>query len=327
MQFGVGFFTAQRPPTDERSDADLYQELIQDARRVEQAGLDSFWLSEHHVAEDGYMPSILPASAAVAAATQRIRIGTGVIIASFYHPLRLAEDLITLDLISKGRFVAGIGLGYRPEEYDAFGITHDDDRPLLEEALAVLRLAFAGKPFTYEGRYHTIPELTVTPRPYTDGGPPIMLAGNSVADLDAQRAGEAGTRYMIDPAISWDEVIRLTDIYERARSSDGEIELPIFCYGFVREDGDAWEGMRTGFSYLRDVYDDWQVKPRQTVRDPADYRLLLGNVDQVCEQADQYRRQFGDRAHLILRLNYPGMPSDAVAEAISLWGRVADALR
>ncbi|MHB8620582.1 MAG: LLM class flavin-dependent oxidoreductase [Chloroflexota bacterium] len=328
MKIGLGLYSLQRPPDDPRGDADLYAEALRQARLAEDVGLDSIWFSEHHFADDGYIPAILPMAAAVAAQTSRIEIGTGPGIASFYHPLRLAEDIIALDLLSRGRFIPCIGLGYREVEFRGMGIEPESDFPRFREIVDILQMALSGRPFSYSGRYYTIPELRVTPPPYTPGGPRLMLAGDHVQDRDAEFAGQAGARYMLDPALHWDELVRLTAIYDAALPAGTELDLPLFCYGFVAEGCDAWVKMEPGFSYLRRTYDQWQDNPPRAERlNPRDFRLVLGTPAEVEDEIDRYRQQFGDRLHLVLRLNYPGAPAEEVEMAIRLLGSVAGRLR
>jgi alkanesulfonate monooxygenase SsuD/methylene tetrahydromethanopterin reductase-like flavin-dependent oxidoreductase (luciferase family) len=326
MRFGIGMYSAQRPPSSPFAHPQLYADMLRQAQLAEAAGLDSFWIAEHHFAEDGYAAAIIPICAAVLGATTRLVAGTSIAIASFYHPIRLAEDAIALDLLSGGRFVLGLGTAYRPEEFAGMRIAPDTDEARLDEICDILPLAFSGRPFSHRGAHYDIPELTVTPPPSTPGGPPLMLAGDGVADRDAARAGARGAMYMVDPSLPLAEIERLVDIYDAAYRGTPGLELPFFNYGYVSDDSDPWDEMRDGFTYLRQTYDRWGGrKVREVHRD--DHRLILGNRDQVARQVVEYHRRFGDRLHFMMRLNYPGQDPSRSDRAIEVWGQVAEAVR
>jgi alkanesulfonate monooxygenase SsuD/methylene tetrahydromethanopterin reductase-like flavin-dependent oxidoreductase (luciferase family) len=326
VRFGIGMYSTQRPPDSPYTHRELYGDMLRQARIADDAGLDSFWIAEHHFAEDGYAAAVIPVCAAVLGATKRLIAGTSIAIASFYHPIRLAEDAIALDLLSRGRFVLGIGTAYRPEEFAGMGIDASTDEARLEEVTEILGHAFTGGAFSHRGRFYEIPELTVTPAPFTKGGPPIMLAGDGVADRDAARAGQRGKRYMVDPSLPLDEVKRLVGIYDSAFTGHAGLELPLFNYGYVSDDSDPWEEMRDGFTYLRQTYDRWAGR---TVRDVhrENHRLILGNREEVAQQVLDYHRMFGDRLHFVLRLNYPGQDPNRSDRAIEAWAEVADSVR
>jgi len=300
--------------------------MLHQARIAEEVGLDSFWIAEHHFAEDGYAPAVIPVCAAVLGATDRLIAGTSVAIASFYNPVRLAEDAIAADLLSGGRFVLGLGTGYRPEEFAGMAIEPETDEARLDEVTEILKKAFTGRPFAHHGRFYEIPQLTITPAPFTAGGPPIMLAGDGVIDRDAVRAAERGKRYMIDPSLPLDEISRLVALYDAAYAGNSTMELPFFNYGFISEDSDPWEEMRDGFTYLRQTYDRWAGRPVREVH-RANHRLILGNAKQVTEQVLEYHRMFGDRLHFVLRLEYPGQLPASAERAMRLWGQVASSVR
>ena len=326
MRFGIGMYSTQRPPGSPFTHRELYEDMLRQARIADDAGLDSFWIAEHHFAEDGYAAAVIPVCAAILGATKSLIAGTSIAIASFYHPLRLAEDAIALDLLSRGRFVLGLGTAYRPEEFAGLGIEAPTDEARLEEVIEILGQAFTGGPFTHRGRFFRIPELTVTPAPFTKGGPPIMLAGDGVADRDAARAGVRGKRYMVDPSLALEEVIRLVGIYDGAFEGDAELELPLFNYGYVSDDSDPWEEIRDGFTYLRQTYDRWAARAVRDVH-RRDHRLILGNRDEVARQVLEYHQRFGDRLHFVLRLNYPGQDPKRSDLAIQKWAEVARMVR
>ncbi|HUZ85574.1 MAG TPA: LLM class flavin-dependent oxidoreductase [Candidatus Baltobacterales bacterium] len=326
MRFGIGMYSAQRPPGSERSYRDLYDDMIREAKLAEEVGLDSFWIAEHHFAEDGYAPSVIPICSAVLAATTRLVAGTAVIIASFYNPMRLAEDAIALDLLSGGRFILGLGTGYRPEEFAGMGIAPETDEARLDEIVEILEKAFSGAPFSHSGTYYEIPRLTVTPAPFTPGGPPMLLAGDGVVDRDAVRAAERGKPYMIDPSLPLEETSRLVALFDSAYKGDRILDLPFFNYGFVSDDSDPWEEMEAGFTYLRQTYDRWAGRAVREVR-RENHRLILGSKEQVTQQVLEYHRMFGDRLHFIMRLDYPGQDPERSDRAVRAWGEVAESVR
>ena len=142
VRLGFGLVTCQRYPGDERTDTDLYREAIELAREAERLGFDSVWLSEHHFLDDAYMPSLLPVAAAMSAVTERVEIGTALLLAPLYEPVRLAEDAATVDLLSGGRLVLGLGQGWREEEFEALRVPLRARHRRLEDAVATLRQAW-----------------------------------------------------------------------------------------------------------------------------------------------------------------------------------------
>jgi alkanesulfonate monooxygenase SsuD/methylene tetrahydromethanopterin reductase-like flavin-dependent oxidoreductase (luciferase family) len=121
---------------------------------AEQLGFDSVWTSEHHFVDDGYMPSVLPMCAAIAARTERVFLGTFVQLLSLHHPVALAESWAQLDGLSAGRAVAGVGIGYNDRYFGLFGVPREERRARFDRALEVLRAAWAGEPVDgpWEGR-------------------------------------------------------------------------------------------------------------------------------------------------------------------------------
>jgi alkanesulfonate monooxygenase SsuD/methylene tetrahydromethanopterin reductase-like flavin-dependent oxidoreductase (luciferase family) len=317
VQFGVGDFSGQRPPGSSVTHAQLYRELLEQAQVIEEAGLDSMWISEHHFAEDGYMPAVLPIAAALLARTSRIIVGTDRLAASLHNPVRLAEDAIALDLLSGGRFVLGLSLCYRDDEFLGFGVDPADDERQLVALASFARYAFSGVSARVGGR-----EVRITPRPHSPHGPMLMIAADGEAG--ANRAAGLADLLMVDPTEPWAALDAAIARFDHARG-DTKGRLVVFTYGGLSDNGGdaAWAEVADGFRYMRHNYDRWMG--REPTRDlpPRHYRLLLGTPGEVAKQVLEYSRRYGDRVHLVLRCNYPGMPFAAVANQLRLWGLAA----
>jgi alkanesulfonate monooxygenase SsuD/methylene tetrahydromethanopterin reductase-like flavin-dependent oxidoreductase (luciferase family) len=176
-----GIWTELRPGAGRQPDPADYRERLEEAVLAEQLGFSAVWGSEHHAVEDGHLSQQLPFLAAVAARTERVRIGTGVLLLPLYRPREVAEQAAVVDLISGGRLILGFGGGWVEREFDAFGVDRRQRGRLLEEKVAWLRRAFA------EGAAADGPDgsdLPVGPPPAQAGGPPIYLGGSAPAALD-----------------------------------------------------------------------------------------------------------------------------------------------
>lgn len=321
MKFGVGDFSGQRPPRTQVTHRELYAQMLDQAELIEAAGLDSMWVSEHHFAEDGYMPAVLPIVAALLARTNRITIATDRLAASLHDPIRLAEDAIALDLMSGGRFVLGLSLCYRREEFDGFGIEPATDLHRLEALVPVLRAAFDGRVADVGGK-----KVRITPGPFTAGGPKLMIAADG--EDGGARAARLADMLMVDPTEPWQVVDDSIATFDRERGDD-DGEVVLFTYGALSDTNreTAWSEVAEGFRYMRHNYDRWMGRELTRELPPKQYRLLLGTPADVAEQAGEYRRRYGDRVHLVLRCNYPGMGAPAVANQLRLWGLAAQAAR
>ena len=318
MWFGVGDFSGQRPQGSSANHRELYAEMLDQAELIEAARLDSLWVSEHHFAEDGYMPAVLPIVAAVLGRTSRITVATDRLAASLHSPVRLAEDAIALDLLGGGRFVLGLSLCYRSEELNGFGVDPSTDAERLEKLVPVLRAAFAGRTASTDGR-----DVVVTPGPSTTGGPRLMIAADGKDG--ATRAARLADMLMVDPTEPWEVVDDAVATFDRERGNTSG-ELVLFTYGGLSDRGAeaAWSAVADGFRYMRHNYDRWMNREPTRELPPKRYRLLLGTPYEVAEQAGEYRRRYGDRVHLVLRCNYPGMAAQAVSEQVRLWGLAAN---
>ncbi len=341
VQVGLGLFTAQLPPGTSRSFEQEYREIVDLARLAETIGFDSAWVSEHHGSSDGYMPSLLPTLAAIAAATDHIKVGTGVLLTPFHHPLRLAEDAATVDLISGGRLILGLGLAWREEEFRMFGVPMNERVRRTVETIDILRLAWSGERFSYEGKVFSFDQVRVTPPPGQSDRIPIWLGGSAQAAI--RRAGRIADGYIRTRGGNVDRMrhdLQIAD--EAARSSGRSTEHLAFAQlqnAFVWEDGDAWDAVYPGVAHQIGVYRAWDEggdTPGQDLDVTAPDEELLrkltpaGSSTEVIAALRPLVEAFaGQREfHLIVRLHYPGMDFETASRAVELFGeRVLPALK
>jgi alkanesulfonate monooxygenase SsuD/methylene tetrahydromethanopterin reductase-like flavin-dependent oxidoreductase (luciferase family) len=176
MRFGTYFFLQASPG---RAPAEVIRDEMDQMILSESLGFDSVWLTEHHFSDYGLSsaPSVLAAT--LAARTSTIKIGTAVYVIPFHHPIRLAEETATLDILSGGRIVVGIGRGNRAREFAGHGINQAESRARMEEAVEVMLAAWTQPEVTFHGRYWNVSGIAVDPKPVQQPHPPVAVAAMS----------------------------------------------------------------------------------------------------------------------------------------------------
>src|SRR6202045_2998710 len=188
-----------RNPSQWRQPYDrLYGETLDQISWGEDHGFDDVWLSEHHFIDDGYLPSILPIAAAIGARTKRIRIASGVLLMPFHNPVRLAEDIAVVDVISGGRFELGVGVGFKHEEFEGFGVAFKERGARTNQSLEIIRRLLGGETVTFKSEFFDFKNVQVTPEPIQKPHPPIWLGGFTPAAL--RRAARYGDGFTVPGA-------------------------------------------------------------------------------------------------------------------------------
>ena len=240
-----------RAPDIGASPVELYGTALDMCAWAEDHGCLAAVLCEHHGADDGYLPSPMILASAVAARTERLALSL-ILILPFYEPVRLAEDMAVLDIISNGRASYILALGYRPEEFEQFGVDIRKRGRVVDQKLELLRGLMAGE-VSLDGR-----RINVTPRPYTAGGPMMTWGGGTVAA--ARRAGRYGLG-MLGNA----NVPGMQEAYEESCREHGHEPGPVFLPGrdtpsvcFVADDVDkAWEELGPHLLHDAQSYAHW----------------------------------------------------------------------
>lgn len=331
MELGFGLITCQRYPGDPRTPTDIYREALELVKALEAAGLDSVWTSEHHFWDDDYMPSLLVLSSAFAAITSRIKIGTGVLLAPLYHPIRLAEDAATVDLISGGRLILGLGLGWRAEEFERLGVPMQGLGKRMSQTIKTLRGAWGPEPFDYEGS-----PLNVTPKP----GRSIPVWVGGTADPALRRAGRLGDAYF-GSMVPLDDVARRKAVVEGALEKAGRdpsafqwaLHEPVWATEDPEKDLDVvlphihysrWKYADAAPAFGRPSSGPLPEPPPldDQTRASLARNLIIGTPDEVAKRIGEFREILGPDMHFVARSVYPGLTLDSLQECISKLGEV-----
>ena len=326
MELGTGLFTCQRRPDDDRSTAEIYDEMLELSRVIDGAGLDSAWVSEHHFLADDYLSGVTPALGALAAVTDDVELGPCIALAPLYDAVRLAEDVATVDQLADGRATLGLSIGSNPREFEAFGVPTDERVERLTDAVSLLRAAWSPGPFDYDPAFHDIdPGVTVTPKPAHDVS--IMLGG--AAKPAVRRAARIGDAWCAPSVLSVDGVRKRAEDIERVREAedvDGDFQVYVLRHGFVADSREAaWDAMKDGYFFLQRRYEE--IFSGDSVEElSADRKAelkeqaIFGTPEQVAEELATYRDAVGDDVHVILRTYHPGIGTDRMADAIRRLG-------
>lgn len=317
MFFGIRF-DFRNPEFAGVSMADRYAAALDMAAWAEERGALMVSVSEHHGSADGYLPSPLPMVAAIAARTKTIRIGVNALVAPFYDPLRLAEDIAVVDLISGGRVDVTLGGGYVRDEFAMFGVAMNERPARMTETVETLRAAWTGEPFSFRGR-----TVTVSPAPAQPGGPRITMGGSS--EPAARRAARIADGFIpSEPEIHAfyrDECLKL------GKPDPGEWVAGSTVSTFLAKDPDAgWEQLGPYLLHETNAYGEWQaadnvntgfrsVADVAVLRDEGRYRILI-----PAEYRDDLAAA-GEFAFAMLHPMCGGIPPELAWKQLELFDR------
>jgi alkanesulfonate monooxygenase SsuD/methylene tetrahydromethanopterin reductase-like flavin-dependent oxidoreductase (luciferase family) len=306
---------------------ELHAAALEQSAWADEQGLDLVVLSEHHGIEDGYLPSPLVFGGAVAGRTRRIGISVAALLVPLHDPLRLAEDVAVLDLASGGRLSIVAGIGYRREEYAMLGRDWASRVADFEEKVGVLRSAWTGEPFEYQGR-----TVRVTPRPAQDPHPPLFLGGS--VEAAARRAARLGLGFF--PAVGDRSLAEAyKDECRRLGVPEGAVLMPRGPGAvFVSEDPErTWATIGEHLLYDAATYASWQGRgQRSQVKAEAATveELRAGGVYQVLtpDEVVALAGELGRGGTLTLHPLAGGIPPAVAEEGLDLVARrVLPALR
>jgi alkanesulfonate monooxygenase SsuD/methylene tetrahydromethanopterin reductase-like flavin-dependent oxidoreductase (luciferase family) len=293
--------------------------LAEQAALAEALGFHSFWLPESHFTGPAAIPAPLLRLAAVAARTQRLKIGTTSYLLPVRHPIHVAEEVAVLDRLSGGRVILGVGRGFRSALFSVFEVPVKEKRDRFEAALAVMRKAWSGDPVSWEsnGDGESTP-VTVSPQPVQQPHPPIWVAG--FGPKAVAQAGRLGLPYLASPIESFE---RLGENYRRHREAlpgecdPADLAVPIMRTIFVSRDAALLKRVRDGLQQQAAGLAKAQVASiRRAAGASLEDWAVVGGPDEVVDRVAAYRSELGV-THLIARGPVPEASPEEIAESLA----------
>jgi len=308
-----------------------YQEFLEEVLLGEELGFDSVWLEEHHGVKNHYWASPLVGLAGIATRTERIVFGTDIIVLPFYHPVRVAEDVAMLDVMSQGRFILGAAIGYKPDEFALYQVPLEKRGARFEEAIQLIKLLWTQEEVNFTGKYYQVQGLKIEPRPDSDPHPPLWLGG--WGKLSLRRAATLGDAWIPGPTANLEKLLEAQAIYRenlQAAGIDPALKpTPLTREVVVAETDKKAREMAEAHLLInyRDEYGGGKWKhPLIGAEDsaPVDQfdaisrdRFLVGSPESIIKELQKFVEAFGVN-HLICRLYFPGIPHDFIMNELRL---------
>ena len=324
--------------TQWRQGADLGPELknlIEQVRMAKASGLVSLMVGQHFVSSPLQMFQAMPLLARLASEAEGLRLGPGLLLLPLLNPVIVAEETATLDWMTGGNAIIGLGLGYRPEEFDSIGVPLKERVPRFVEAVEVIRKLWRDDVVEHKGRFHTLSKVQSSIKPKQKGGPPIWMAGDS--EIPVKRAAKLADAWMPSPMVSEEGVKKLGALFRETRAAAGlpaASEFPIIRECHVGSGtGKALDEVREPLSFKYEAYASWGQAtgfvPADRIRADFDSfaakRFMIGSPNEVVEQIGRYGERTGTD-HILLRVQWPGLGQKTVVQTLERLGRVVEQL-
>jgi probable F420-dependent oxidoreductase len=312
-----------------------YREALEEVTRAEELGFDSVWMEEHHSVTNHYWPSPIPVLAGFATRTSRLVLGTDIIVAAFHNPVRLAEDVAMLDVISSGRFVLGIAIGYKPDEFALYGVELEKRGARFEEQLAIMKGLWTKDRVEFRGAYYSM-EGRLEPRPVQKPHPPVWIGG--WGDITLRRAATLADNWIPGPTADLKRLLAGKQQFLERRRAAGlaaPTEWPL-TRDVIIADTDAEARVLAEehimVAYRREYAGGWRhpfidASIATDLDKLMEDRFIIGGPEQCLARIRRFVEQYG-MTHLICRMFFPGMPHARIMRGLELISReIMPALR
>lgn len=330
MSLGFGMhYSGQSPEGDWES---IYRKTLEQAAEAETLGYDVLSVAEHHFLPDGWIPAPTVFLGALAARTDEIDLLTNIVILPLHNPIEIAEQAVVLDLLSGGRFHLGVAVGWRDEEFDAYGIDKSERVGRTVEGIQLIRRLFTERSVTYDGDIFQVDELDLMPRPVQESIP-IWYGGQS--EYAIRRSARMADAWSMSPIETRSELADSAETYRDALEEQGrsyeDVRKPLRREAYIAEDDEtAWEEVGSSLLYeYQDVYGDYDdighsfdsdgdtEEAIEELREHADGRFIIGGPETAIEELTRYREEVGID-DVIFRMHFPGLDPEKSGKSMRL---------
>jgi len=308
-----------------------FNEFLEEALFGEELGFDSVWLEEHHSVSNHYWPSPMIGLAGLATRSERILLGTDILVLPFYHPVRVAEDAAMLDILSNGRFIFGAAIGYKPDEFSLYQTAMDKRGERFEESIRLIKQLWTQEEVHFKGKYYQLSGEKIEPKPMSHPHPTIWLGG--WGNLSLSRAAQLGDAWVPGPTANLEKLLDSQRIYHQhllAAGINPESRAVPLTREVVIAESDA-QALEIAEKHLlinyRDEYGGgkWQhplignqdSTPVTNLEAIGQDRFIVGNPDTVIRTIQRFKDSF-HVDHLICRLYFAGIPHEVIMQELKL---------
>ena len=303
-----------------------YREALEEVVRGEELGFDSVWMEEHHSVANHYWPSPLTVLAGFATRTSRVTLGTDIAVGAFHHPVRLAEDVAMLDVMSGGRVTLGVAIGYKPDEFALYGVPLEKRGARFEEQVAVMKGLWTGERVSFKGAYYTV-EGRLEPAPVQKPHPPLWIGG--WGDITLRRAATLADNWIPGPTADLTRLLQGKKQFLANRAAAGRAqaitEWPLTRDVIIADtdlEARALAEAHIMVAYRREYAGGWRhpfidASIATDLDRLMEDRFIIGGPDQCIAKIRRFVEAYG-MTHLICRTFFPGMPHAHIMRELEL---------
>jgi alkanesulfonate monooxygenase SsuD/methylene tetrahydromethanopterin reductase-like flavin-dependent oxidoreductase (luciferase family) len=324
MEMKVGMFINTQFPEGAAVAARI-PELVEQVRIARESGFSSLLFPHHYLTAPLQMLQIAPLMAYLLPEAKGMTVGGNILLLPLLNPVHVAEEAATLDVLSGGNFILGVGLGYRTGEFDAFGISLKERAPRFVESIELMRRLWTEDRVTHAGRFYSVKDHGISLKPVRPGGPPVWIAG--LVEAAVKRAARIGDAWLIANATTLGATEPLMTVYRDTLRELGKTveEFPIARECYVgASNATAFEECRAALEYKYNSYAAWGMESptaNMTFEEMVRDRFIIGDKVAVKEEIARWRERLGVN-HFVMRVQWPGLDQAKVLGSIRRLGEI-----